>query len=95
MTEQPNTPPTEDQIREGMLHLENLVTVMKTKFSEDDILKFVHLVIHGHITRGTFSSEYLQYAQNAQNMRQQWREEQLNPAQQIIVDGFNPRTKKI
>lgn len=90
-----NAPPTEDQIRECMLHLEALVKVMKTKFSEDDILKFVHLVINGHIKEGSFSEEYLQYAAHAQGLRRQWREEAMNPAQKIIVEGFTPRSKKI
>ena len=89
------TAPTEEQIRECMLHLENLITVMKTKFSEEDILKFVHLVIQGHIRDGNFSEAYVQYAQNAQKLRQQWRQEELNPAQKIIVEGFTPRSKKI
>lgn len=90
-----NTPPTEDQIRECMLHLEALVTVMKTKFSEEDILKFVHLVIQGHISGGSFSEAYLQYAAHAQALRKQWKEEEMNPAQKIIVEGFTPRQKKI
>jgi hypothetical protein len=89
------TAPTEDQIRECMLHLENLITVMKTKFSEEDILKFVHLVIQGHIVNGGFSDAYLQYAAHAQGLRKQWNEEELNPAQKIIVEGFKPRSKKI
>ena len=89
-----NTAPTEDQIRECMLHLEALVSVMKTKFSEDDILKFVHLVIQGHIVNGNFSETYLQYAAHAQGLRKQWREEAMNPAQKIIVEGFSPRPKK-
>ena len=78
-----------------MLHLENLITVMQTKFTEDDILKFVHLVLQGHITQGAFSPEYIQHAAAAQDMRKNWRDEELNPAQQIIVNGFNPRPKKI
>lgn len=90
-----NTPPTEDQIRECMLHLEALVKVMKTKFSEDDILKFVHLVIQGHITGGSFSDQYLQYAAHAQELRKQWKKKEMNPAQNIILSGFQPRSKKI
>lgn len=86
--------PTEEQIRECMLHLEALINVMKTKFSEDDILKFVHLVIQGHIVNGNFSDAYLAYAQNAQKMRKQMSGE-LNPAQKIIVEGFTPRPKKL
>jgi hypothetical protein len=89
------TAPTEDQIRECMLHLEALITVMKTKFTEEDILKFVHLVIQGHIKDGGFSEAYLQYAAHAQGLRRQWREEEMNPAQKIIVEGFSPRQKKI
>jgi hypothetical protein len=87
--------PTEEQIRECMLHLENLITVMQTKFSEDDIMKFVHLVLQGHITQGAFTPEYIKHAAAAQDMRKNWRAEELNPAQKIIVNGFNPRPKKI
>lgn len=85
------TAPTEDQIRECMLHLENLITVMKTKFSEEDILKFVHLVIQGHIKDGGFSPEYIKYANEAQELRKQWKEEEANPAQKIILTGFSPK----
>jgi hypothetical protein len=28
-------------------------------------------------------------------LRKQWNEEELNPAQKIIVEGFKPRAKKI
>lgn len=85
---------TNEDFRELMLQFEGMVRALNTRFSEEDILKLVSLIVNNHIQAGKFTDEYMNLSKMALGMRREMGEE-LNPAQRIILDSFQPRQKKI
>ena len=73
---------------------ESMVRALQMRFSEEEILKLIAMIFQNHIQNGKFTEEYIALSKEALRMRAQMGE-QLNPAQRIIVNDFQPRTKKI
>ena len=85
---------TKEDMRELMRQFEGMVRGLNTRFSEEDIIKLVSLIVNNHLQDGQFTEEYLQYSKMALGMRKQMGED-LTPAQNIILSGFQPRQKKL
>lgn len=83
-----------EDIQELIRQFEGMVRALYTQFNEDQILRFVSLILNNHIQNGRFTDEYINYSRMALQMRKTAGEE-LNTAQKIILDGFSARPKKI
>jgi hypothetical protein len=66
-----------------------MVRALATVFNEEQLVKFVALILNNHIQDGKFTDEYIHYSRQALDMRKRMGEE-LNPAQGIILNGFAP-----
>jgi len=85
---------TNEDFKELMLQFEGMVRALNTKFNEDEIIKLVAMILNNHIQNGKFTDEYIWLSKQALQMRRGLGEN-LNPAQQIIADGFQPRSKRV
>ena len=85
---------TQADMQELIKQFEGMVRALNTRFNEDEIIKLVAMILNNHIQNGKFTDEYVHYSKQALAMRKGIGE-QLNPAQEIILSGFSPRSKKI
>jgi hypothetical protein len=85
---------TDSDFRELLRQFEGMVRALNTRFSEEEIIKLVAMILNNHIQDGKFTEEYIHYSKSALGIRRGMGE-QLNPAQQIILNNFQPRSKKI
>ena len=58
-----------EQIREDMTALEHLVLNLSQRFSNDEILRLVNMILQGYVQGGEFTVEYLNAARRALNHR--------------------------
>lgn len=85
---------SDQDFRELMRQFEGMVRGLNTKFSEEEIIKLVAMILNNHIQDGKFTDEYIWLSKQALQMRRSMGET-LNPAQQIMADGFRPRSKRV
>jgi len=89
MTENTQPEYTKADVQELIRQFEGMVRALATVFNEEQLVKFVALILNNHIQDGKFTDEYLHYSRQALDMRKRMGEE-LNSAQGIILNGFAP-----
>lgn len=60
---------SKEQIRQDMTALEHLVLNLSQRFSNDEILRLVNMILQGYVQGGEFTVEYLNAARRSMTNR--------------------------